>query len=104
MSILVKKIKNLTPVVKHCLEQSPKARDNDKLLILKIWAHQNPKLRDEQYTFMKFAECFLNNEYSDTESIRRTRQKLQAEHPELRGENYKRRHKECEDTRKSINN
>jgi hypothetical protein len=101
-SITVKKIKKLKPVVQEILEQSPKARDDDKLLILKVWAHQNPNIRKPDFPFVNFAALFLDNQYAETESIRRTRQKLQEEMPELRGELYKNRHKEAGFTRKEI--
>lgn len=102
MSILIKKIKNLKPVVLKCLEQIPETRDDDRLLILKIWAHQNPDLRNNDYSFIDFAGGFLKNSYADPESIRRTRQKLQQEIPEVRGKLYSQRHKEACEVRSEI--
>ncbi len=103
MSHIVNKINRLKPLVSQCLEQISECRDNDKLLILKIWAYQNPALRMEDFTFMKFANDFLDGNYSDPESIRRCRQKLQEERPELRGQLWYKRHQEADETRKTIN-
>lgn len=104
MSQLIKKISRIKPVVKRILTNYPETRDNDKLLILKVWAEQNPELRNPSYRFLQFAGDFLENNYIDPESIRRSRQKLQEESPELRGKLYEERHKEGSKTRKDINN
>lgn len=66
-------------------------QDSDELLTLKVWAEQNPKLRNKEYPFMNFAINFKEGAYHKTESIRRSRQKLQEEFPNLRGKTYKAR-------------
>jgi hypothetical protein len=101
-SVTVKKIKELKEVVKRCLIQVPETRDNDKLLFLKIWAHQNPKLRDSNFSFTEFSKGFLEKKYAEPASISRVRQALQAEHKELRGKLWYIRHKEGDDTRGEI--
>ncbi len=85
---MITKIHNMKVIVKKILIDSPKARDNDDLLRLKVWATQNPSLRNANYLFMDFADDLLKESYADAESIRRTRQKLQEKHPELRGDKY----------------
>lgn len=103
-SITVKKIKKLAPIVRRCLDRVPECRDNDRLLFFKIWAYQNPNLRDDNFSFKNFAIGFLNGSYAEPSSISRCRQKLQELHPELRGELWDKRHKEGDDTRRDINN
>lgn len=83
------KLIKISEVVKKVLIKVPKTRDNDTLLILKVWAIQNPELRNtDGYTFRDFALGFLDGKYANPESVRRSRAKLQEELPELRGNNY----------------
>jgi hypothetical protein len=103
MSNTVKKIKSIKKAVTNCLEQVPEARDNDRLLILKIWAYQNENLRAPKYEFVNFAALFLDGQYIDPESIRRCRQKVQEQRPDLRGVKYAERHNENIETRAGIN-
>ena len=72
-------------LVKAILTQFPKTRDNDKLLILKVWAYKKPELRNKAFTFVEFSQLWLADEFPPTESIRRVRQKMQEEYPHLRG-------------------
>ena len=85
---MINKIKNIKDTVRRILINHPETRDDDRLLCLKVWAEQNPNLRSPYTSFYGFAQDFLSEKYADTESIRRTRQKLQNQHPELRGRNY----------------
>lgn len=88
---MINKIKNIKDTVRRILMNHPETRDDDNLLYLKVWAEQNPALRYPNTSFYGFAEDFLAERYADTESIRRTRQKLQEQHPELRGRKYRAR-------------
>ena len=101
-SITIKKIKKIEPIVKKCLKQVPIARDNDTILILKIWAYQNPKLREPNYPFVNFAALLIDEQYVSSETITRCRRKLQEKYPELRGEKWYKRHQEGDDTRNEI--
>jgi len=89
MNILI--VKDLVTMI---LTENPQTRDDDNLLILKIYAEYEPGLRLPTFKFRTFAENFLKGKYPSTESIRRSRQKIQELHPELRGKNYKKRHQE----------
>ena len=81
-------------VVKSALVNAPESRDSDELLILKVWAIQKPELRDNKsFTFRDFSILFKDKKLFSTESIRRSRQKIQEEIEGLRGDNYKSRHK-----------
>lgn len=101
-SSVIKKIKKLEVIVEKLLIHQPQTRDNDKLLILKVWAYQNPQLRDSNYSFTNFAVNYLNGLYADSESITRARRKLQENNPHLRGEKWYERHQEAEEVRKQI--
>jgi len=89
-------------LVKAILTQFPKTRDNDKLLILKVWAYKKPELRNKAFTFVEFSQLWLADEFPPTESIRRVRQKMQEEYPHLRGEKYKDRHKHQESIKEEL--
>ena len=96
-------IKNIAHLVKKILIQRPDTRDSDELLVLKVWCHQMPKLwKDGGLSFMQFGEIFKNKELASTESIRRSRQKLQQEFPELRGKYYKERNKNQEQVKEDL--
>jgi len=86
---MINKVVSIKDAVKVILTNYPETRDNDRILMLKIWAYQNSELRHLDYMFLHFARGFINGEYADPESIRRSRQKIQEQHPELRGEHYK---------------
>ena len=90
--------------VKEILTNEPETRDNDNLLILKVWAKQNPFLRRKEVTFLDFAVGFKGGQYASTESVRRCRQKLQELNPSLRGKNYKKRHDEQASVKDQLNN
>jgi hypothetical protein len=98
------KIDNIKKTVLKILMEEPETRDNDRLLILKVWAIQNPLLRTHSMTFREFSIHFIAGRYTDTESIRRLRQLIQMRHPELRGKFYKERKKDLnKEMRDNIN-
>jgi len=101
-SHVIIKIKKLEVVVEKILIKFPDTRDNDKLLILKVWAAQNPRLRNKDFTFLDFATAYLNNDYADSESITRARRKLQENNDSLRGKKWYERHEEASLVRKEI--
>ena len=82
-SRMYEKIIKTKDAVKQTLIDHPKTRDDDRLLILKVWKLQYPNLVD--MSFRQFSELYLNKKFKDTESIRRSRQKIQEQHPALRG-------------------
>ena len=93
---MIRRIKSIKNIVKKILTEEFDARDNDRLLICKVWAEQDPEIRIKNYSFVHFAKKYIKGEFADTESIRRIRQKLQEQHPELRGHSYWKRHYELE--------
>lgn len=99
----VQKLKSIEGTVRQILKQEPITRDSDKLLVLKVWAEQNPEIRKTNHPFVFFASDWIKGKYVDPDTITRARRKIQKETPELRGEKYKIRHEEQERTRKEIN-
>ena len=69
-------------LVKQILEENPQARNSDNELYIQICNKLNPSI-----CFAPFGEVVCNlNEYGlpPFETVRRSRQKVQEEHPELR--------------------
>lgn len=76
-------LKNTTKLVKEILRSCPDTRNSDDLLFVKVCERINPLSIN-----FSFATVLLNRkewELPAFESVRRTRQKVQAEHPELAG-------------------
>lgn len=95
------KLDKVKDIVLQVLSRSPETRDSDPLLILKVWAHQNPKLRELDFTFVEFSHEFLAGNYYPTGSIVRNRRKLQEMNEHLQGERYHQRKTEEADEVKS---
>ena len=96
----LKEMVGIKPKVKHLLVNFPHLRDDDNKLIANIWYNEVDCTDISASTFLKF---FSDGILTSPESIRRMRQKLQEENEELRGKNYKLRHKEKDTIRKNIN-
>jgi hypothetical protein len=86
---MVNLTKNISDTVRSILEKDPRTRDNDPLLISIIWWREiPPDKRDLMYT-REFLRLFSEAKLTNSETIRRTRQKLQEENKSLRGVHYK---------------
>ena len=79
------RIKNIQDTVKAILIDSKESRDNDRLLILKVWGIQAPALRNDDFSFIRFSRLYLSGQLADSESITRARRLIQADHPHLKG-------------------
>ena len=79
-------LKNLTGLVHLILEHYPQTRNCDGLLWLKVLEHQayEKQMDLRMLSVPQFLPRIKELGFSPFESIRRTRQKLQAEHEELR--------------------
>jgi hypothetical protein len=86
---MLEKVKSIKDTVKSILTERPATRDNDRLLMLHVWGKERICLGE--ISFRNFARDFARGAYSDPESIRRSRQKIQERHPELRGSSYRTR-------------
>lgn len=83
-------MKTIDKVLKQ-LNEDPRTRDSDDLLIAKIWFTEvSPD--DLSKSVLEFLTMFSKGHFTSAESIRRCRQKLQQELPGLRGKSYAARH------------
>jgi oligoribonuclease (3'-5' exoribonuclease) len=83
-------MKTIDKVLKQLNEDS-RTRDNDNLLIAKIWfSEMTPE--EIGKSSLDFLTKYSKSEFTSAESIRRCRQKLQEEYPGLRGVSYTSRH------------
>lgn len=77
----LKELKTTHDIVKHILSENPHARNSDSFLIVKVYSYIMPEVVTMPfYTVMASQKEFG---LPSPETIRRTRQKLQAEFPEL---------------------
>ena len=94
MTILNKKLSN---IIINLLKKAPSLRDNDKRLISNVLWMSCPKNLDKRQIFE-----WLASEAPSTESIRRTRQKLQELMPELRGKMYQARQEKQKEVKREL--
>lgn len=99
---MITKIKNIKNTVFEVLKTEPETRDNDRLLMFKIWAIQNKELKNNKYSLWHFAQDFIKGRYADPESIKTNRQILQKRHVSLQGNSYGHRQKAGVETTKQI--
>ena len=75
--------------VQKLITENPHLRDNDEKLMANIWYQESEEKGVE--SLFDFLRRYSNGEFSNSESIRRIRQKIQETNPELRGSAYKNR-------------
>jgi hypothetical protein len=88
------------------LSKSPRSKDSDQVLIANLWNAELKRIFNKPTTEISafdLLQTFVSGELSTTESIRRIRQKMQEEYPELRGSKYGKRHKHKDTIRETIN-
>ena len=88
----MERLKRLEDKVRWCLEKFPATRSNDRYLIGSVYCHFY-----DIDSYQPFREIILNDRLPSFESIRRTRQKIQANDENLRGDNEKMRMQAQED-------
>tara|TARA_R100000655_G_scaffold110111_1_gene167734 strand:- start:3951 stop:4313 length:363 start_codon:yes stop_codon:yes gene_type:complete len=84
-------------------------RDNDNMLLSIIWRKEVDEIEEAKpksilSNNLGVLDYLAFGELTSPESIRRTRQKIQQENPNLRGEKYKARHKEQEQVKQELIN
>ena len=82
---MIDDLKNTTKLVKAILEKDAASRNSDSLLYFRVINHIALKKGDNMRNISMF-DFLLNMKewgYPPFESVRRTSQKIQAEHPEL---------------------
>ena len=101
---LIREMSQVRDRVKALLEKHPHLRDSDNKLIANIWVSDLIKMglscgdMPAFYFLNLYAECKLTN----AETIRRVRQKIQEENPDLRGTVNEARQQQGEEVRKEI--
>lgn len=100
--VTLAKIKSVKKSIIKLLNSNDKLRDNDDMLIATIWYNEvvkdNPDLSAKD-----FLKILGQSKLTNSEAIRRARQKAQQHNPELRGKNYQGRLKEEINIRRGIN-
>ena len=76
---------NVTALVKSILEQDQRARNSDSFLYLRVLKHIESEQREKLngVTVFDFLLNLQGRVYPCFESVRRSRQKIQREYPEL---------------------
>lgn len=82
------KLQNSRDIIKQILIVYPETRDNDNLLLFKVWEIEYRKLYSIFTSVKNLRDMLVSNKLSHFETIRRNRQYLQAKYPELRGSRY----------------
>jgi hypothetical protein len=82
---------NTKEEIKKLLIKSPHLRDSDPKLIATYWFNELKKKDVNLYniTGYELLKLFADSKLTNTESIRRMRQKVQEENEDLRGNYYK---------------
>lgn len=87
-------LKTISKIVKEALEESPEARNDDCLLYVIVCGRINPDVYSSGFAEVMANRAFLK--IPAPETVRRSRQKIQAEFPELSGT------KDCQKARKEF--
>ena len=73
--------------VKKLLAESPRYRDNDKLLIARIWWEEmkSKGIDPEKATARQLMDLMVDDRVTQPDTIKRARRKVQEHFPNLRG-------------------
>jgi hypothetical protein len=101
---LIREMSLIKDRVKALLKLHPHLRDKDNRLIATIWKFDLFKmgLTADDITGKQFMSFYAEGKLTNAETIRRVRQKIQEENPELRGTAYSERQKQAEEVKKQI--
>tara|TARA_Y100001963_G_scaffold130500_1_gene186867 strand:- start:218 stop:529 length:312 start_codon:yes stop_codon:yes gene_type:complete len=97
-------------IITKLLTEKPRLKDDDHALLANIWWLRVSdtmlyKLSPEEMEGVKkFLGEIANKNMPDSESIRRTRRKLQEQNPELRGKLWEKRQAHAKTVAKEIHN
>lgn len=97
------KIKETSVRVKDILTSEPETRDNDNLLLTRIWEEDIKVLTPYVNRTTEFLQLLSENKLTSFESCRRCRQLLQSCYPELRGFVYETRHNKAVSVKVELN-
>ena len=88
-SSIYEQVVRISPLVADILKKDVAARDDDNILLIKVWKRRGIK---ENSSFKKFKYKLIMGRIGLPESIMRSRRLLQKRHPSLRGLLYAERH------------
>ena len=89
-------------VIIDLLTNKEHLRDNDQALIANIWWRELVTQGKDKSTAFEMLKVFSEGKLSNPESIRRARQKIQEEQPELRGARSRARHREQDNVKEQL--
>lgn len=92
-------ILGIAPMVADILLQDLEARDDDNILLIRVWQRQGFK---DKMSFKGFKYKLIMGRLALPESIMRARRRLQAKYKSLRGSLYIQRHQAEEDMKKQM--
>ena len=75
-------LKTTKQIVRKILNEQPETRDSDNALIVAVLSHIEPGVEQKPFNQV-IARCGESDKFPTFETIRRTRQKVQAENPHL---------------------
>jgi len=101
---LIREMHAIKDRVMQLLEQHPHLRNSDNKLIATIWKQDilNLGFTSKGITANDFLKMYATDQVSNAETIRRVRQKIQEENPQLRGTVNDLRQEQAEEVRKEI--
>ena len=91
-------------VVKVLLQNNNTMRDDDNLLVTKIWGYTLVDMgyKPSLHTITFFLEMYRDGKLPSADIITRARRKVQEECAELRGYKWEERHKEAKNVKETI--
>jgi len=96
---IIHEIKDIKALITDLLTNYSHLRDNDSKLLANVWYKQ---IQTKDMTVSNFLQLMSEGVLVNPESVRRCRQLLQEQHPELRGEKYNKRFSESQEFRSKI--
>ena len=94
--------KNTHETVEEMLKRYPETQDSDTSLTAIIWYKELLSLGWNKEDAIRFCQVLKSGKLSHPQSIRRTRQIIQKNEPDLRGKTYLKRQKNSNKIKKEI--
>ncbi len=94
----------IKPTVNELLEKNTNLRDDDYQLLARVWEEYLTSMgfNTATMTAKQLIAQISSGNLPNSESVRRSRAKLQEVNPELRGSKYYDRHNHAEDVKKQL--
>lgn len=86
---ICEQMRKIAPLVADILSKNIEARDDDNILYIEVWKRQGMK---EMGSFKSFKYKLIMGKFASSDTIGRSRRKLQEKNKSLRGALYKERH------------